>query len=644
MDKINKINAINHIIRHNKLNLLSNDELEPLTFVLIGTQSAGKSSTLNNILGIPFLRTGKGMVTRTPINITVQSDKNERIEFPDQERIFGFNEIDNVHSFFDEITNELTNSRDNSPTVKDFKGYTYDFINDSGSNITTKSINVIIYLNKEFPPFNFVDLPGLILVPRVDQGQPQTIVKQIEDLLFEYINKNNTMVLVVAQAKPDLETDVGLAFLKRIIGEEKQFKNYETIGVLTKPDLMNQDSNVCNYLTNNMSSSLSLTRGYYVVNNTNPKYFDTKNPYASNRYKGRTGFNNLFLEISETYTKFLNKCLETMHENTNKEKQELAKQLNNLKSNGLQTKQARIIEISKLTEKMALCFNNMIETNDIHDNFGVEIKNFFEQFKFNIEQIEPFDEEHLNNNIITNVIKCKVGYHMESTMSPIDILEKIMSDQTIDNFSEVRIVCKKMCDTFTIQLKNKLIGLVNIIFCKYNDLSKIIIEVIVDFVDNLAKVVEKNIMHLIDSESNYVNTDNKNFNETHKSIAIELSKTVSKQGNIDNNNNNGNIVRFNPNFNSISTKSSRTKEQLIRELLSAYFCTIKETIKNCVPKFVMNDMIRALQKNISSIILNKVMNDENISDLIVDKTLEAEIEFLQNNYNLLDKINSIIIN
>ena len=63
-------------------------------------------------------------------------------------------------------------------------------------------------------------------------------------------------------ARSDLETDMGLDLIKKYDPEGTR-----TIGVISKVDLMNKGSDVCDYLNNNISKDLQLNYGYYAIKN-----------------------------------------------------------------------------------------------------------------------------------------------------------------------------------------------------------------------------------------------------------------------------------------------------------------------------------------------------------------------------------------
>ena len=70
-------NALSGIFLENKTINLETPQL-----VVIGNQSSGKSSVLNNIMQMDILPTGSNMVTRTPLNLQLsKSNDKPRIEF-----------------------------------------------------------------------------------------------------------------------------------------------------------------------------------------------------------------------------------------------------------------------------------------------------------------------------------------------------------------------------------------------------------------------------------------------------------------------------------------------------------------------------------------------------------------------------------
>ncbi len=67
LETINHIQEILHKYKFNK-------EIHLPTVVVIGSQSVGKSSLLEMLIGSKFLPKGEGVVTRTPIILQVLND------------------------------------------------------------------------------------------------------------------------------------------------------------------------------------------------------------------------------------------------------------------------------------------------------------------------------------------------------------------------------------------------------------------------------------------------------------------------------------------------------------------------------------------------------------------------------------------
>nr|GFC80181.1 dynamin-related protein 5A [Tanacetum cinerariifolium] len=86
-----------------------------------------------------------------------------------------------------------------------------------------------------------VDLPGLTKVA-VD-GQSDSIVQDIEDMLRTYIQKPNCIILAISPANQDLATSDAIK-----MSREVDPKGDRTIGVLTKIDLMDKGTDAVDIL------------------------------------------------------------------------------------------------------------------------------------------------------------------------------------------------------------------------------------------------------------------------------------------------------------------------------------------------------------------------------------------------------------
>jgi len=134
-----------------------------------------------------------------------------------------------------------------------------------------------------FSPFvvlnlTLIDLPGMTKTPVGDQ--PPDIEMQIKSLLLQFITKPNCIILAVTPAHIQLDDSNALKFAKEVDPEGfniillhiklvltqkiNLFTGLRTIGVITKLDLMDEETDARELLKNEL---LPLRRGYVGVVN-----------------------------------------------------------------------------------------------------------------------------------------------------------------------------------------------------------------------------------------------------------------------------------------------------------------------------------------------------------------------------------------
>ncbi|PSR78829.1 dynamin family protein [Coniella lustricola] len=178
------------------------------SIVVIGSQSSGKSSVLEAIVGHEFLPKGSNMVTRRPIELTLVNTpdtKSEYGEFPD----LGLKTTD-----FTSIQRTLT---DLNLAVPDT-----ECVSDDPIRLSIYSPNV--------PDLSLIDLPGYIQV--VGQNQPLQLKQKITELCDKYIQPPN-VILAISAADVDLANSTALRASRRV-----DPRGERTIGVITKMDLV----------------------------------------------------------------------------------------------------------------------------------------------------------------------------------------------------------------------------------------------------------------------------------------------------------------------------------------------------------------------------------------------------------------------
>ncbi|KAH6913316.1 dynamin GTPase [Coprinopsis sp. MPI-PUGE-AT-0042] len=201
-------------IRSMLLSIDQSDALKLPSIVVIGSQSSGKSSVLESIVGHEFLPKGNNMVTRRPIELTLihtpakpgAKGSVEYGEFPG----LGMGRITD----FSNIQKTLTDLNLSVPTDQ---------------AVSNDPIELRIY-SPNVPDLTLIDLPGYVQISSLDQ--PETLKEQISSLCDKYIREPN-IILAVCAADVDLANSPALRASRKV-----DPLGLRTIGVITKMDLV----------------------------------------------------------------------------------------------------------------------------------------------------------------------------------------------------------------------------------------------------------------------------------------------------------------------------------------------------------------------------------------------------------------------
>ncbi|XP_041646908.1 dynamin 3a isoform X2 [Cheilinus undulatus] len=210
---------------------------------VVGGQSAGKSSVLENFVGRDFLPRGAGIITRRPLILQLLTADMEYGEFLHCKEK-KFTNFDRIRDEIEAETRRLTGSN---------KG------------ISPVPINLCIH-SPHVLNLTLVDLPGITKVPVGDQ--PADIEYQIRDMIMQFICKENCLILAVTPANMDLANSDALKLAKDVDPQ-----GLRTIGVITKLDLMDAGTDAREILENRL---LPLRRGYIGVVNRSQKDIEGK--------------------------------------------------------------------------------------------------------------------------------------------------------------------------------------------------------------------------------------------------------------------------------------------------------------------------------------------------------------------------------
>ncbi|KIK68855.1 hypothetical protein GYMLUDRAFT_236752 [Collybiopsis luxurians FD-317 M1] len=200
-------------IRSMLLSIDQNDALKLPSIVVIGSQSSGKSSVLEAIVGHEFLPKGNNMVTRRPIELTLVHTPTPPGEKPSEYGEFPGLGLGKIHSFAD-IQRTLTDMNLAVP---------------ASDAVSNEPIDLRIY-SPFVPDLTLIDLPGYVQISSLDQ--PESLKDKIAALCDKYIREPN-IILAVCAADVDLANSPALRASRKV-----DPLGLRTIGVVTKMDLV----------------------------------------------------------------------------------------------------------------------------------------------------------------------------------------------------------------------------------------------------------------------------------------------------------------------------------------------------------------------------------------------------------------------
>ncbi|KAG2490563.1 hypothetical protein HYH03_010957 [Edaphochlamys debaryana] len=204
--------------------------------VVVGSQSSGKSSVLEALVGRDFLPRGNEIVTRRPLLLQLVKTPPSPSGRPSEWGEF-LHAPGKMFYDFDRIRQEIHQETDR--------------LVGANKNVSDKPIRLKIFSPRVLT-MTLVDLPGLTRVPVGDQ--PGDIEARIREMALEYIRRPNAIILAVSPANVDLATSDALQ-LAQVADPE----GVRTIGVLTKLDIMDRGTDAAHILRN---AHIPLRLGY----------------------------------------------------------------------------------------------------------------------------------------------------------------------------------------------------------------------------------------------------------------------------------------------------------------------------------------------------------------------------------------------
>ncbi|XP_060881338.1 dynamin isoform X1 [Metopolophium dirhodum] len=467
-------------------------QLDLPQIAVVGGQSAGKSSVLENFVGRDFLPRGSGIVTRRPLILQLI---NSSLEYGEFLHCKGKKFAD-----FDEIRREIENETDR--------------MTGSNKGISNIPINLRVY-SPNVLNLTLVDLPGMTKVPVGDQ--PPDIEQQIRSMLYTFVKRDNCLILAVTPANQDLANSDALKISKEVDPE-----GMRTIGVITKLDLMDEGTDARDILENKL---LPLRRGYIGVVNRSQKDIDGRKDikaalsaerkfflaHPSYRHMAdRLGTPYLQRVLNQQLTNHIRDTLPGLRDKLQKQLLTLEKDVEQFKYFRPDDPAIKTKAMLQMIQQLQSDFERTIEgsgsaqinTNELSG--GAKINRLFhERFPFEIVKME-IDEKELRREIafaIRNIHGIRVGL-----FTPDMAFEAIVKKQ-IARLKEPSLKCTDL-------VVNELSNVVRICtdkMSRYPRLREETERIITSYIRNRDQMCKEQLILLVECELAYMNTNHEDF-------------------------------------------------------------------------------------------------------------------------------------
>ncbi|XP_053084231.1 dynamin-3 isoform X2 [Pangasianodon hypophthalmus] len=458
---------------------------------VVGGQSAGKSSVLENFVGRDFLPRGSGIVTRRPLVLQLINSKAEYAEFL---HCKGKKFVD-----FDEVRMEIEAETDR--------------ITGSNKGISPIPINLRVY-SPNVLNLTLIDLPGMTKVAVGDQ--PQDIEHQIRDMLLQFITKDSCLILAVTPANTDLANSDALK-----IAKEVDPQGLRTIGVITKLDLMDEGTDARDILENKL---LPLRRGYIGVVNRSQKDIDGRKDIraalaaerkfflshpAYRHIAERMGTPHLQKTLNQQLTNHIRDTLPGLRSKLQSQLLSLEKEVEEYKNFRPDDPTRKTKALLQMVQQFGVDFEKCIEgsgdqVDTVELSGGARINRIFhERFPFELVKI-VFDEKELRREIshaIKNVHGVRTGL-----FTPDLAFEAIVKKQIL-KLKAPSLKCVDM-------VMNELTTLVRKCADKLNSYPRLREEterIVTTYVREREGKTKDQVLLLIDIELSYINTNHEDF-------------------------------------------------------------------------------------------------------------------------------------
>lgn len=607
--------------------------------VVVGSQSSGKSSVLESIVGKDFLPRGAGIVTRCPLILRLIRTDGE-LEYA----TFG-HMPDCVFSDFIDVRNEII---EKSNEIAASEG------------ISTREIFLNIYSSKVVD-LTLIDLPGIIKIPL--QGQAKNLDKRINQMISDYAQKENSIILAISPANSDLANSDSLNIARQVDPE-----GHRTIGVITKIDLMDRGTNAIEMIEGKL---YPLKLGYVGVicrsqedinNNVEidshftkeTHFFETSKIYG--HMSNRLGIKYLSGRLSHVFKNHIQATIPKIKGEVAKMMEKNDKEMRDM-GDTPDTPEKRNDLIYGIISSFSKKYADSLDGKDVEKCTtellgGSMIRSIFRKFYNDIvKEIDPLKD--LSDHEIRIAVMNATGVKGVMFVSEI-AFEILVKDIIISKLKYPSLEC---LTTVKEELQKILVSLDIPEFKRFSKLKDFFIAMGYELIESQVPSAEKNIQNIIEIESSFLNISHEDFinpndamqsaqrilEDAAKKPKIEKAKVVEPKveasswilpwfssAKNEEENKFEEIGKEKNNLRNLLNEEMTPKELeqilLIKILVDSYFRIVKLNISDSVPKAIMRNLVNKSRENLQRILTSRMYNNQEIYELILDEDPDVRLK------------------
>jgi len=624
------------------------DPLDLPQIAVVGSQSAGKSSVLETLVGKDFLPRGNDIVTRRPLILQLLNTNHLNGPNRGKEWATFLHTKDERWYDYRKIRSEIRRETDRVAP---------------GQAISDNPIRLAIY-SPSVVNLTIVDLPGMTKVPV--GNQPKDIDEQIRRLLLKYIKKENCIILAISPANSDLANSDALQLARRVDPNGNR-----TLGVITKVDLMDQGTNALNYLNGKV---VPLKLGYVGIVNrsqqdindgktiqdaikSESRFFSNHKDYRS--ISDRCGSSYLGIQMNKILINHIKKVLPNIKIQIQKDISKMEDELAGYGVPIIETEQAMSALLLNLITQFSTNFSNTIDGVGIDESkmnsnelFGGARILYTFRVSYQKEVMRVHAHDGLSSGAIRTAIRNASG--AKSSLFVPEMAFEILVKGQIEKLRRPALNCVELVFE---ELQRVAAQSTTTQMSRFDQLSVQLLESVNLMLRSRMDPVREFINKLIDVELSYINTNHPHFVSGSRAVQSSLDAIHVKQeapapvprqpvdkkktqnwsifgGGAKQNSAEEKIAPpapaprrqpakprsrgkslGDPNMGPV-TDREKVEISLVKILIKSYFDIVKKSILDAVPKAIMLLLVNHVKKKLQAELVYKLYNESQFNTLL----------------------------